>query len=214
MLDKEVFIDYLTELQAFYKREFSHLVQKVWYRRIAAELNTEQFVQAVETALLKFQYMPTAEELIELVKGDIEARAMDEWGKIIYAAQRINPNWSMQDSFEFEKVLMPESRLALKSMGGLNAIAQCEETKLEWKRKEFIQACQAFSKSSSTLLLEAGAERAQIAPATEEERENVKQVTKALKAAPVGQAAKKGMSEEERQARIEENRRLAQQWKK
>jgi hypothetical protein len=51
-------------------------------------LSTEEFIAAVEQAIVSKQFMPSPQELVEVVKGDAETNALQEWDLCVKAAAR------------------------------------------------------------------------------------------------------------------------------
>lgn len=51
-IDAVVFAELLGELEAYYKRDFTPFVKRVWYKHLNQQLSTEEFVTAVEQALV------------------------------------------------------------------------------------------------------------------------------------------------------------------
>ena len=87
-VDAKVFVQLLSELEAYYKREFTPFVKQIWFRHLSDRLSTEEFIAAVEQAIVSKQFMPSPQELVEVVKGDAETNALQEWDLCVKVAAR------------------------------------------------------------------------------------------------------------------------------
>lgn len=69
MIDTIIFSALISEMSCFYKRDFTPFARRVWFKYLNDHLTSEEFVYAVEQAVLHSFYMPTPEELVAVVKG-------------------------------------------------------------------------------------------------------------------------------------------------
>ena len=130
MIDKQVFQELIAELENYYKREFTPFAQRAWYKHLNTHLSTEQFIEAVESAIVSKQFMPTPAEIVEMMCGTPENQAAIEWDLCIKAACRNDR--TMLDG------LSPQGQSALHLIGGFYKLGQTQEDKLEWVKKEFV----------------------------------------------------------------------------
>lgn len=142
-IDKEIFVELLGELQTYYKREFTPFVQRIWYRHLSDKLTTDQFSASVEAAIVTHQFMPTPEELIEIVRGSRETIALEDWEKCRLAASRAD--------YSIGEHLSLSGKFALRTIGGISRLAQSEESEHKWMRKEFVAAWLAWTKPMGAL---------------------------------------------------------------
>lgn len=129
-IDKQVFSQMIGELQAYYKREFTPFAQRAWYKHLSDRLTTDQFIQAIESAIISKQFMPTPEEIVEMICGTPENQAYQEWDLCLKAASRNDKTML--------NTLSPQGQSALHLIGGLYKLGQMQEDKLEWVKKEFV----------------------------------------------------------------------------
>ena len=129
-VDTQVFAQLLGELEAYYKREFTPFVKQIWFKHLSDRLTTEEFIAAVEQAIVCKQFMPSPQELVEVVKGNAQALAMQEWDLCVKAAAR--------DDREMLLGLSPGGRSALHLVGGLYKLGMASEEDLRWLKKEFV----------------------------------------------------------------------------
>ena len=134
-VDTQVFAQLLGELEAYYKREFTPFVKQIWFKHLSDRLTTEEFIAAVEQAIVCKQFMPSPQELVEVVKGDAETLALQEWDVCVKAAAR--------GDREMLKGLSSGGRSALHLVGGLHKLGMASEEDLRWLKKEFVSVWKA-----------------------------------------------------------------------
>lgn len=143
-IDKQVFIELIGELQTYYKREFTPFVQRTWYKHLSDRLSTEEFMEAVAQAVIRCQFMPTPEQLVELIKGNEEGQALVAWQQCLLAAARSDR--TIIDS------LSPQGKFALTAIGGVGGLGRAEEERHSWLRKEFLAAWKSWLPSLAKAL--------------------------------------------------------------
>ena len=74
--------------------------------------------------------MPSPQELVEVVKGDAQTLALQEWDLCVKAAAR--------DNREMLSGLSSQGRSALHLIGGLYKLGMASEEDLRWLKKEFV----------------------------------------------------------------------------
>lgn len=129
-VDIDFFAELLNELAGYFNKSITPFVRKAWYKKLGSQLTNEQFAIAVEQAITSKQFMPTAEELIEAIRGNFDIVALEEWDKCLLAASR--------GDREVVSTLSPAGQVALKSVGGIHALGQSEEKDHQWLQKKFI----------------------------------------------------------------------------
>lgn len=129
-VDTKVFVELLGELETYYKREFTPFVKQIWFKHLSERLSTEEFIAAVEQAIVSKQFMPSPQDLVEVVKGDAETNALTEWDLCVKAAARGDREMLMG--------LSPAGQSALHLVGGLHKLGMATEEDLRWLKKEFI----------------------------------------------------------------------------
>lgn len=130
MIDKIIFADLLDELAGYFGRNMSDFVKKAWYKQLGERMTTEQFVAAVEKAVTG-KFMPSIDELLELVKGNAQLIALEEWEKCLVAACRADR--------EAVSKLSAAGQIALRSIGGLHALGMADEKDNRWMQKKFVE---------------------------------------------------------------------------
>jgi|GEM_PF-3950470 len=67
-LDKNVFVNLFSELQARHKHDFSPLIIRISYEYLDEHLTTSEFEQAFRVAVNECSFMPTNKDLVAFVK--------------------------------------------------------------------------------------------------------------------------------------------------
>lgn len=156
-IDIDFFAELLNELAGYFNKSISPFVRKAWYKKLGSQLTNDQFAAAVEQAITSKQFMPTAEELLELVKGNSEVIALDEWEKCLAAASR--------GDREVISSLSPAGQVALRSVGGIHALGMSEQKDHQWLMKKFIEIWKSIP-ADQRPALPAGQEK-QVLPSAE-----------------------------------------------
>lgn len=129
-VDAKVFVELMGELEAYYKRDLTPFVKRIWFKHLNERLSTEELIAAVEQIIVSKPFMPSPQELVEVVKGDAETNALQEWDLCMKAAAR--------DDREMLLGLSSQGRSALHLVGGLYKLGMANEEDLRWLKKEFI----------------------------------------------------------------------------
>ena len=130
MIESGMFLECLSLLSNHYNRQLQPEVIRIWKDYLDSQLNTEQFQQAIKMTLLESRFFPTAKELVEMVKGDAETQAAQEWELCIKAAAR--------NDREVIAQLSAQGQSALQLVGGLYKLGLATEEELRWLKKEFV----------------------------------------------------------------------------
>lgn len=137
MIEESLFLARFEEIAAHFNYRMTEPVVKVYYKHLSQNLTTDEFMEAAERSLIEFpvrRQLPSPKEIVELIKGSLESKALQEWQMILQAASR-------NDS-ESLTYLSNRGHIALGAIGGLNVVAY-HEGSLQWIQKDFIQVyCQ------------------------------------------------------------------------
>lgn len=137
MVNPQVFSSGIAYLEAYYKRELGEFAKGVWYKHISQYLTTEQFQNAVEAAIIHKSFLPTPDELVQLVQGTDDQLAGKEWELCLVAAQR--------GSLEGIDV-SDAAKQALRAIGGVSGLGYANEDRLPWLKKDFLGEWKAYRK--------------------------------------------------------------------
>lgn len=130
-IDKAVFTELLDALTEYYNRKMSPAIAKAWYKAIGNKMTTEQFQSAFEQIIFSEKYMPTPKDFLELIKGNSQLIALEEWEKCLVAACRADT--------EVVYSLSAAGQTALRAVGGLHALGMADEKDNRWMQKKFVE---------------------------------------------------------------------------
>ena len=125
-MDKQKFKTNLEALCQWHGKQINPLVLAA-YAEVLRDLSNEEFERACRYAIANSQFMPTAIELKEAVRGSEDSLMHSEWSKAIDAASR---GKKLAESELGEKACY-----AIHKMGGLYLLGTMSDR--EWKKKEF-----------------------------------------------------------------------------
>ena len=136
MLSKEAFEIGRSALEMQWPKEAikltNPLIKKAWVSA-AKQLTDEEWYQAVEIAIARCEFMPSVEKIIEFVKPNKEAQALQDWGAIAQIVPLAIP-----EAREKLLQLNPQARTALQAIGGLGSIKFADSRELSKLEKQFI----------------------------------------------------------------------------
>lgn len=130
MISKDLFDQVIESLESRFRVVISELDKIIWYDYLSESLNDNEFMIAYSHATCNLDFFPSPERLIESVKGSENTVANREWQKIVDNAP---------DRVKEPLVISARGRKALKLIGGLQAVRDCEVQFLDAKRKSFVE---------------------------------------------------------------------------
>lgn len=136
MLSLETFDVGRSALEAQWPKEAikltNPLIKKAWISA-AKQLTDDEWLQAVEIAIARCEFMPPVEKIIEFVKPNKEAQAFQDWAAIAQIVPLPIP-----EAREKLLQLNPQARTALQAIGGLGSIKFADPRELPKLEKQFI----------------------------------------------------------------------------
>jgi len=157
MLDKEFFATQLGELAAYFKRDMTPLVHRVFYKNLQ-QLTEAEFEKAVETAIARCNFMPTPEQLAEFGNGGNKARILEQWERIDQGRKAFPTAPSVTKEYDqlmSSLNLDPVALKVLKVLGGLSALSRLGDQDIKWTRDRFIEYYQLWDSQREQLEVEA-----------------------------------------------------------
>lgn len=131
MLDQTIFEKTFKTLANHYAYDASLAITKIYYDYLSANLEEDEYLQAMELAVLHHPVamkLPSPVEIVELIRGSKQAKAYQEWQIIIKA--------SYSNNVDELSALSTRGHIALNAIGGLSAVAY-HEGGLQWLQKDF-----------------------------------------------------------------------------
>lgn len=130
-IEPQVFAELLGELEVYYnKSEFSLYIKRIFFEYLNYHLSTEEFIAAVKQVIISKPFMPSPQELVEVIKGNAETLALQEWNLCVKAAA--------SNDTDVKARLSPQGQSALYTVGGVFKLGQATEQELHWIKKEFV----------------------------------------------------------------------------
>ncbi|MFW9265188.1 hypothetical protein, partial [Nostoc sp. CALU 546] len=121
MIEQSLFLERFEEIAVHFGYKVTAPVAKIYYEHLSENLTTEEFIQAAQRSMVEFpvrRQLPSPKEIVELILGTRESKALQEWQMILQAASR-------NDS-ESLVYLSNRGHIALSAIGGLNVVAYHE----------------------------------------------------------------------------------------
>lgn len=136
----------ITEFVEYYDRKLTPLAFRAWYGALSA-LNDEELQIALTQLITTERFLPSPQDVVAVFKGTEKNAALLAWEKCCEAAKRFpfGANQTQIEEFYQAQDLTIQDRYAIRLTGGITAIARCDDSKLEWKKKEFVEAFQSFN---------------------------------------------------------------------
>lgn len=176
-IEKKVFFELWTDLINYFNQKnstsavASERILKAQYQYLSQRMSTSEFESAFYLAVNQLARMPRPEDVLNLVRGNIEQRAIAQWEAATIAIRNAPRNASEEDLINlYESVGIDAiAALTIRDMGGLTALGNCSVNDLHWRRKDFIQSYQQLSTTPQVLMhpeLKGGSIRAMLPKAS------------------------------------------------
>lgn len=149
MVSEEIFDNCMMLLMSHFEKQLQPVVLGMWREEIDSHLNSEEMSEATRKIILYFEpryrgHFPTVKNLLDVVNGTKEAKALEEWQIILTAASRQNES---QLAY-----LSQRAHTALRAIGGLNSVGLADEYKRDRLEQSFVKVyCQCAEKSEKAL---------------------------------------------------------------
>ncbi|NEQ64766.1 MAG: hypothetical protein F6K21_04515 [Symploca sp. SIO2D2] len=134
MLEEATFDYGMGLLKQNYDRELTPDIKAIWLKYLSEELSDNQFLKAVQYAVLHSRFMPTAGQLVEFAKGSLEDQALQEWQKIVQAASNAQ-----------QPQVSDRALSALAIIGGIEAVGYADQFTTRNLQQKFVkQYCKPY----------------------------------------------------------------------
>ena len=131
MISQDVLNETIRELEKFYGINLSAFVVEVWNQYFQENnISNEELLEGLKQAITTQKYCPTPEWLVSVSKSSEHTLANSEWQKIVNNAP---------DHVKDALTISARGRKALKLIGGLQAVRDCDVQFLDAKRKSFVE---------------------------------------------------------------------------
>ncbi|MBN3925625.1 hypothetical protein [Nostoc sp. NMS4] len=115
MIEESLFLERFEEIAGHFGYRMTEPVVRIYYKHLSENLTQEEFIEAAERSMIEFpvrRQLPSPKEIVELILGSRESKALLEWQMILQAASR-NDNESLA-------YLSNRGHIALGAIGALN----------------------------------------------------------------------------------------------
>lgn len=149
MISQEVFDDCMILLMKHFEKQLDPTVLDAWKDELDQHLTDDEFAEAGRQLILYFEqrykgHFPTIKQLLDVINGHKEAKALQEWQSVILAASR-------GDESQLAYISQ-RGRVALHAIGGLRTVEMAEEYRRNQLEKSFITVyCQCADKDAASL---------------------------------------------------------------
>lgn len=149
MISNQVFDDGIALLMRHFEKQLDPTVLELWKDELDQHLTDDEFAEAGRQMILYFEqrfkgHFPTVKQLLDVVNGSKEAKALQEWQLVIRAASCQNENQLAYIS--------QRGRVALHAIGGLRAVGMAEDIRRNQLEKSFVIVyCQCADKDANAL---------------------------------------------------------------
>ena len=149
MISQQTFDDGMLLLMKHFEKQLDPAVLEIWKDELDDHLADDDFTEAGRQLILSFEqryrgHFPTIKQLLDVINGSKEVKALQEWQSVILAASR-------GDESQLAYISQ-RGRVALSAIGGLRVVGMAEEYKRNQLEKSFITVyCQCADKDAKTL---------------------------------------------------------------
>jgi hypothetical protein len=149
MISQEAFYDGMGLLMVHFEKQLDPVVLGIWKEELDQHLSDEEFAEAGRQLILFFEqrfkgHFPTAKHILDVINGSREAKALQDWQKVLTAA-------SCGDEEQLFYI-SHRGRVALQAIGGLKTVGMAEDYKRTHLEKSFVTVyCQCADKDAHSL---------------------------------------------------------------
>ena len=140
MKDKEAFKRYMLGLGEVFNREISQILMDIYWKTLES-FSDDKCERAFNQAISNSKFFPKPAELLEIIRGTQEDRAMLAWLSVEKAIRGIGPYSSVQ----FED---PVIHSVIESLDGWPEFQNFTNAERQWKQREFVVRYRALSGKS------------------------------------------------------------------
>lgn len=157
MVDRQVFTEWMGELDEHFPGSRSERILRVYWRQISDKLTTEAFEAACVQILGENDFFPKWTDFVpERSEEEIKAEALEQW-EVVRAAMSNSRDPLPEETTE-------ETRRVVKLLGGLPKLGQTPLDEIQWVEKRFMEHYGTMAEKG---------EREQLPPMTDQGRELV-----------------------------------------
>lgn len=144
MISEETLMEKLDMIGRYYKDPIDAEALLYWQDYLNEQLTEDEFLEAVKLAIIHHYRRPTPAQLVELVQGGKQSKALQEWQQVLVASARNDEALLSYAS--------PRTRVALHAVGGLRVVGLADDYKRSHLERQFVDVyCQCSDKDARAL---------------------------------------------------------------
>ena len=137
MPDQKVFKELLSMLGEIHNKEITPTLARIYWEALKP-YSVQQVQDALNQSVLTSRFMPKPVDLIELIEGDFNEQAAQEWGKMLSF---------MRKQGRFGESKLPDNiKKTVDQLGGWPHLCTLSQSQLDFKSKEFNKIFESKSK--------------------------------------------------------------------
>ena len=155
MISQEVFSDCMSQLFKYYGKSDdlkSSLVMSAWFDKINAFLDNKQLINATKRSFQKYAFRPSVDQFVELITGDDEIPALEDWQTIL---NYVRENAALYNMGKAPALILscPQADKALLMVGGIGKVIKPSEDpkyddlNLKELKKQFIDLWSKYKRA-------------------------------------------------------------------
>lgn len=140
-MTKEKFSELLAILGEIFDKSISTSLAKIYFDALKS-FSDEMIKEAFNKASLTLKFFPKPVELIEIIQGDKNEKAITAWEKFYHAIGRVGPYRSVQ--FDDQAI-----HSTVELMGGWVDSGKWSVNEMKWKQKDFLAIYPVMAKKKN-----------------------------------------------------------------
>jgi hypothetical protein len=144
-MDKERFDRNLTGLAEMFDKELSEFVIMA-YQQALSRFNDDQIERAMMAAAFSLKFFPKPVELIELIEGKSQDRAIVAWDTLLTSIRRYG---------SYQSILFADSKITktVELMGGWLQVCATTEDETKYRMTDFLKIYQGLNGNAEQMAL-------------------------------------------------------------
>lgn len=167
MISENIFTDCIGQLFSYYNKseiQKSPLAMATWRKILNANLDDTQLITACQRCFAKYAFLPPIEKFVELITGDDEIPALEDWQTILNYVRQNGAMYQMSNAIQVQNgerkkqslpdlLLSPQAEKALLMIGGIGKVIKPSEDpkyddlNLKELKKQFIDLWSKYKRA-------------------------------------------------------------------
>lgn len=139
MKDKNAFLMNMATISEVFDKQISDSLLEVYWR-ILEPFDDSECMAMFKRIVIELKFFPKPAEMINLIRGDAETRAVNAWLEAVHAVKR-------HGNYVSVKFSDPAIHSVIEAMGGWPQFALMSVNEEKWKQKEFERLYQVLAEN-------------------------------------------------------------------